>query len=435
MKQTTLLDLYSQHNNQLLLKHQTLLLSLIPNSVTHYYNLLLSTEETSRYLTNEIVEQHLQSALAEWMTLVLTPKTVEEQKALQARHNQIGEVHARINIDMKLVSQAMIVLKNSLYLDLFNHKVTDTDFILLIQNILDHALICINSAYFSDYENINHQSNVLANHLCGPDFAIVVEQMRTEIHKWLSKCLVENQIHTILDTEFALWIRHKLPLAISDKKVLKQVNDIIHKISHLHNTQPVFDATTAQNLTTDINELSWLLQEMAKNIMSSDDKKDPLTKVYNRRFLDSILLQETLRAQKLNIQYTIAMIDVDHFKSINDQYGHAKGDEVLAKLAETMSNHLRISDFIFRFGGEEFLIVLTECDITHAMHAIESLKQAVASIKFTTSDNTEFSLSFSAGLAQFDGQPDYQHTIKKADQAMYQAKENGRNQVIAWQET
>lgn len=148
MNQATLVELYSERNNQLLAQNQALLHSLIPQSVHQYYTLLLSLDETAHFLSSELVEDRLQSALSDWIHLVLAPKNFDDITALDYRHKSIGQVHARINVDMDLVSKAMMVLKNSFYNGLMKQNEVNKELILLVQNIMDYALIRINSAYF-----------------------------------------------------------------------------------------------------------------------------------------------------------------------------------------------------------------------------------------------------------------------------------------------
>jgi len=354
MNQATLVELYSERNNQLLAQNQALLHSLIPQSVHQYYTLLLSLDETAHFLSSELVEDRLQSALSDWIHLVLAPKNLDDITALDLRHKSIGQVHARINVDMDLVSKAMMVLKNSFYNGLMKQNEVNKELILLVQNIMDYALIRINSAYFEDYEDISHQSQVLNNHLSTMDFALEIQQMRTELHRWFSNCLITGKVSQVQETEFALWVRHKLPLAVQDKKSILNIDHLLEQLEKHLSGMELLETERLQEAKDVINTLSWNLQEISKQLLQTSEKKDPLTNVYNRRFLDTILVQETLRAQRMQKNHSLVMLDVDHFKKINDQFGHDIGDEVLASIGQTINESIRVSDFAFRFGGEEF---------------------------------------------------------------------------------
>jgi diguanylate cyclase len=432
MSNRTLLSLYTEHNNKLLNENRRVIMETIPGSVERYYQLLLSREETAKFLSNELVEKRLQSALATWLEFSLTSKTHEELTDLNTRNVQIGKVHARINVSMSLVSEAMIVLKNSFYTDLCEQQ-PNNEVILIVLNILDYALITINESYFQDYESIGHQSNVLHNHLSSIDFALEIEQMRANIHQWYATCLTKRHFPPIIETSYSLWIRHKLPLAIADAQRSETIENLLTELHSNCKTADFNKEETITPINQSLNGISWHLAEISKSLVNAAEKKDSLTRLYNRRFLNTILLQETMLAQKTQYHYSVAMLDVDNFKKINDAYGHSTGDEVLIHIGELINLHTRVSDFGFRYGGEEFLILLTECSQNKAVEIIQKIASELNKIEFKSIDGDDFKVTFSAGVAAYDNQPDYQHTIQKADKALYQSKDNGKNRITIWQ--
>jgi diguanylate cyclase (GGDEF)-like protein len=157
-----------------------------------------------------------------------------------------------------------------------------------------------------------------------------------------------------------------------------------------------------------------------------------LTGVFNRRHL--LLLGEQALEQARRYQHPLAalMIDIDHFKQINDRYGHAVGDEALEKLAECLQNNLRAADILGRYGGEEFVVLMPETDLETARQSAERL---VAHIRALTIETEHAPIPFTAsiGVAVFDHARDtaINELIQRADQAMYAAKQAGRNQVFA----
>lgn len=127
----------------------------------------------------------------------------------------------------------------------------------------------------------------------------------------------------------------------------------------------------------------------------------------------------------------MVLIDVDHFKQINDGYGHAAGDAVLRQVAESLMNIARASDFVFRYGGEEFLIVLVETGLEEALVAAERFRAYFESRTVMLPDDTSIRITISAGAATYEGHPDYEYLINAADEALLTAKRNGRNRVEA----
>jgi two-component system cell cycle response regulator len=158
---------------------------------------------------------------------------------------------------------------------------------------------------------------------------------------------------------------------------------------------------------------------------------DELTGVCNRRYLFDRLTQEILRARRYGPPLCILMIDLDHFKRVNDTYGHIMGDTVLAKVASILRQTIRATDIPGRYGGEEFCIALTETKIDGARLVAERLRRQIATEEFPGPDGSTFHMTCSIGLAQFDDCiQDILAFVECADRALYQAKTSGRNRVV-----
>jgi diguanylate cyclase (GGDEF)-like protein/PAS domain S-box-containing protein len=158
---------------------------------------------------------------------------------------------------------------------------------------------------------------------------------------------------------------------------------------------------------------------------------DELTRLGNRRAVDEQLSQEVARAARYGHVLSVVMIDIDHFKQVNDSFGHPVGDQVLKRLAEALRDAIRRIDFVGRFGGEEFLMVLPQLDHDAALLTAERLRKMVESNPVKTSNHT-INITVSLGVATM---PEHGGTaedlLKQADNAMYAAKAGGRNQVAS----
>jgi len=161
---------------------------------------------------------------------------------------------------------------------------------------------------------------------------------------------------------------------------------------------------------------------------------DPLTGVFNRRLGMRRLREEFQRAEREKTQLGVAMFDIDHFKRVNDTYGHLVGDRVLVNVADAARNVLRESDIMLRYGGEEFLVVLPGTAAADAKTVGERLRSAVEACSVVEGDET-ISVTVSVGLSDYH--PDHikveEDLVKKADDALYTAKESGRNKVVCSQ--
>lgn len=167
------------------------------------------------------------------------------------------------------------------------------------------------------------------------------------------------------------------------------------------------------------------------DILEAVASTDALTGVYNRKKLDEVLAAELARFRRHGRPYSLVMLDVDNFKSVNDTYGHAVGDEVLAKVASIVKLCVRTVDVAARYGGEEFVLVLVETEFEAARAVAERIRTEVQRARFTTGA-APLSVTLSAGVAQVHASEDSATApLQRADEALYRAKREGRNQVQA----
>jgi diguanylate cyclase (GGDEF)-like protein len=160
---------------------------------------------------------------------------------------------------------------------------------------------------------------------------------------------------------------------------------------------------------------------------------DQLTGLLNRREFDRILLEETERSRRFGHGFALILLDVDHFKSVNDRHGHPTGDEVLKELARRLAEESRAVDRVVRFGGEEFAVIMVEADEAMAMALAERLRAAVASRPLAVdAAGAALGRTISGGVAVYphDG-ADGAAIVAAADEALYRAKAAGRNRVVA----
>ncbi|MFY9479303.1 MAG: GGDEF domain-containing protein [Aquabacterium sp.] len=158
---------------------------------------------------------------------------------------------------------------------------------------------------------------------------------------------------------------------------------------------------------------------------------DSLTGLLNRRAIEHLLSREAQRLQRFNEHFSLLMLDIDHFKRINDRLGHAAGDAVLCAVAQTLQAHAREVDRVARFGGEEFCVLLPHTLHEGALQAAERLREAINLVSIPWNDEV-ISVTISTGLATADNPEEtLDAIIQRADQALYQAKADGRNRVVA----
>lgn len=159
--------------------------------------------------------------------------------------------------------------------------------------------------------------------------------------------------------------------------------------------------------------------------------RDPLTNLFNRRHLEESLGREIRRAVRKNTPFAVLMLDMDHFKQVNDVFGHEAGDAALRAAADCFRSKVRFEDIVCRFGGEEFAILLPEANIEQAYEIADRIRTAVQRLRVSQNSRIIGPLSVSVGLAMFPDHGDTSEKLfKEADDALYAAKSSGRNQVI-----
>ena len=156
--------------------------------------------------------------------------------------------------------------------------------------------------------------------------------------------------------------------------------------------------------------------------------RDELTGLYNRRYVLELLDHEKNRSSRGGGIFCLAILDIDHFKNVNDTYGHLAGDVVLQAVATTMKTTMRNTEYCARYGGEEFLIVLTQTDINGALIGAERVRTNIEKIPFPDI-GSDFKITVSIGLSEYKMREDIDDIIARADEALYLAKNGGRNRV------
>lgn len=191
-------------------------------------------------------------------------------------------------------------------------------------------------------------------------------------------------------------------------------DDVINKISSVN--------TITSQVLTRLNRASEVRAFVSK---------DPLTGVLNH----GQIVENATQAMRVSMRHekpsAIAVIDVDLFKKVNDTYGHIAGDKVLCSLGQLMASSVRDTDSVGRYGGEEFVLVFSECSVDDAASKVKMIKDVFSNMTFSA-DNKQFQVTFSAGVVNLNEYDNVQTAISFADKALYRAKEDGRNKVIMY---
>jgi diguanylate cyclase (GGDEF)-like protein len=240
---------------------------------------------------------------------------------------------------------------------------------------------------------------------------------------WSGRCSFKK----VLGGYYGIPIRNSVSF-----KQLMSLHEIVHTLSEKCLEKAVLGTLTSTEYAAFLHEARCFQHFVDALQMRATDfliEVDELTGLLMRNNMEAQLEDEWARVQRTGTVFCIAMLDIDYFKPVNDEHGHVFGDLVLADLANKLVDGLRPYDRIYRYGGEEFLLLLPETSLEEAQVVLNRLRDVIAENKIGVGKKT-VRLTVSIGLTQYDTESDIPTLIKQADAALYQAKNAGRNLVM-----
>lgn len=415
-----------------------------------FYKVVLADPHAEEFLSNEQVEKQLKTALEKWIIDILSCQP-EDIDTLMAAQHTVAEVHARIGIPVELVEMGFRVLKKLLYpviiygpqasadkLQIYHYAINSID---LAMEVMSRAFSFSESSMAKEDENYRIFS-LLEN---------AEEEKERQIATLLSweleviyKVVLDGDLGNTLplsQSDFGLWFNHKGRHYFSGIAEVGHISRLLQDfdgiLSVINDTTKPLDSKTHRNkfllqLRSTVSQIATLLRELFEEVSRHEVGMDVLTKLLNRRFLPTIFKREIAHANRVGTPLSILVIDVDKFKQINDTWGHNTGDEILRRVSQVFYDNVRSSDYVFRYGGDEFIIVLTESTAHDTLRTAERIRSRVEKTKVKAPNGEDILLSLSIGAAMFSGHPDYERLIQLADEALYIAKKRGRNCVEMW---
>ncbi|MCX8998994.1 GGDEF domain-containing protein [Rhizobiaceae bacterium BDR2-2] len=414
-----------------------------------FYQTLLADPRASVFVTHEAVDTRLHASFQRWITSLLTRLSIEDVPALIADQQQIGIIHARLNIPIELVLRASRRMKEVVLEAILSHPgryKARLEAAILAMGLTDVAMEIMSAQYADSHDSVTRTDEAYRNYAATMNMSLERECQRTALSDWSNRLLQDVMIggsdiplSRIGHSPFGLWIRHKAPAIFIGPRELETIRASMDTIDerHLLELEAAIareDMPAVRRLTRlaigEVEQVRHLLDTLFDHLVRMESGSDALTHLLNRRFLPTILGREIGLARSKGIVFSLLLLDIDHFKTINDQYGHETGDRTLQQIAQTLSRLTGSGDFLFRYGGEEFLIVCAECDAARAHIVAERIRREIENRPIELPDQTRIRVTLSVGLSTYDGHPDYHRLIQHADQALYHAKATGRNRTV-----
>jgi diguanylate cyclase (GGDEF)-like protein len=235
-------------------------------------------------------------------------------------------------------------------------------------------------------------------------------------------------VYIIIGSLVLVFMKHRIRLERERQEELQTINESLRRSeAELENR--------VTERTVELSGANEKMQEQLQKINILQEKlreeaiRDPLTGLFNRRYLEETLIREFARAQRANYDIGFMLLDIDHFKKINDLYGHSAGDMVLATLSKQLKSQIRVADIPCRIGGEEFLLVLSGMSEEMTQLRAEDFRKQIQSMRIPH-DGNSINLTVSIGVASYPKNGEnWEDLYHVADQALYRAKQKGRNRV------
>ena len=395
-----------------------------------FYRIVRIDPHAEEFLSNEQVERQLKSAMERWIINVLSAQVDDVERLIQIQHT-VAEVHARIGIPVEIVEMGFPVLKKILYPVIFSSDYSAAEKLQVYHfsiNSIDIAMEVMTRAFtFSDSSASKEDENYRIFSLL-ENAEEEKERQIASILSWeidiIYKVLLDSDLGSSLplsQADFGLWFNHKGRHYFSGIAEVGHISRLIQDFDGIFN-QTMRNTRNLNNrslrvkfllqIRNTVSQIITLLRELFEEVSRHEVGMDVLTKLLNRRFLPTIFKREIAHANRTGTPLSVLIIDVDKFKEINDTWGHNTGDEILRKVSQAFYDNVRSSDYVFRYGGDEFIIVLTEASENETLRTAERIRSRVEKTKLKAANGEDIALSLSIGAAMFNGHPDYERLIQ-----------------------
>ena len=417
-----------------------------PDLATLFYNYMEADKEALSFLTHGLVTERLHSSMQGWLRDLFSMIS-KDPKEIYKYQCHVGVVHARIQIPIGMVMRGTRLLKQAITELLVETELDRAGLVQatrFVSEVLELSMSAMTDSYI-----INMGKNVRTDEsyrmfALGQNMLAERERQRAALSEWAQHILLhllgdeKAGIPEMRHSEFGMWLQHKASIIFHEAPELERIRICIDKLEHtllpnlIEKRRQGGDAREAmKQIEADIGEVKFLLTGLFDRFIEVESGRDALTRLLNRRYLPTILMREVALARRSSVPFAVLLLDLDHFKNINDTHGHDSGDLVLQQAADIVTACVRVGDFTFRYGGEELLVVLVEIDLEQAKYVAETIRARFAAEPLRVGDGKTMPVTVSIGVAAYKGNPDYEKIVKEADEALYRAKKNGRNRIEA----
>lgn len=412
---------------------------------SYFYECMLADASAAFFLSDTLVREKLHASMQDWLRAVFRAAEQEDYAGAVAFQQRVGEVHARIEIPVHLVLHGIRTLVRRMQQVLEDDAALDpstrADTGKYINEVMLFAVELMSLAYAASHDRNARAEEGYRLLSLSQNIGTEKERQRAALLDWENQLLFglsvgqgPQDLPRLGKSEFGLWFTHKAAHAFEGATEANDARARIEAVDRMLNEADSTDPEARLRLLHGVRDaakaIGFLTDALFEKANGLEAGRDTLTHLLNRKYLHVVMSKEVAYARKTGTPLTVLMADVDHFKRVNDKHGHDCGDFVLQQVASLIATYSRGGDYTFRLGGEEFLVVLVDASGAQAVQVADKLRRRIAEKPMTLPDGSQHSVTLSIGVAAHDGHPDYQRLLKRADQALYAAKESGRNTVV-----
>lgn len=416
--------------------------------VEEFYKNMLLEKESAEFFSDDLIQQRLRDTLNQWLLESFSVGINKSFTEAVKKQRMVGHVHARVGIPSWLIMRGVREIERKMFELLsdaeYKSALTTCSYIVQIMGFATEIMCRSYEAKTVVNQEVKHSYRLFS---AMQDVAVQKDKQRSSLLDWENDLMFKvfsggnNFKHPMLSkSEFGLWFIHKASYAFAGSDQVQLIIDRIYQVDQLNDVvvqcvEKEKTLTLIQSIRDLNREIQLLVDQLFQVSEYIESGNDALTQLLNRRYLNTIIGREITFSRQNRTPLSLLAIDADFFKSINDKFGHAAGDLALKFIAEALQKYSQGSDYAFRVGGEEFLLLLVDTDLERAISVAESIRQYVEHGMIATSQGQQFKFTVSIGCVLFDGHPDYQKFLDAADTALYAAKNTGRNRVYVAQST
>lgn len=414
----------------------------IEHFVTAFYKQMMVEPESADFFSDGIIQKRLIDTLKVWLLETFSVAITGNYADAVKRQQKVGVVHARIGIPSWLIMRGVREIERTAS-ECIAQNEREKHFVMMsyLVQLMGFSTEIMCRTYedkTAKHHEVKHSYRLFS---AMQDVAVHKDRQRGSLLDWENDLMFKifsgqgkffQQLFS--KSEFGLWFIHKASYAFAGSEQVSLITARIYEVDAL--TEECMSLKSKEELMLMVQKIRSINREI-QNLVDQlfqvteyiESGNDALTQLLNRRYLNTIIGREIGYARKHKTALSLLALDADYFKSVNDRFGHAAGDLALKFIAETLQKYTKGSDYAFRTGGEEFLLLLVDSDLSRAKHIAESIRECIEDAALQTAVGESFNFTVSIGCTQYDGHPDYQRFLDSADLALYSAKNRGRNCV------